>query len=237
MCSTMLQFALIMSIPLALAATPTLAGAEDPGSPEKKVPVELRHLGYARDKAFNVHSFRLKLSNQSDKPLWVLLPGSGDEPSAIRTRFGNTPGEPPTNDSRVPPSMLIFDDAGMTKVAIGVDFYGFRAVRLPARSAIEIPEFNVTTHRETTDDLHQIAFDGADELLVNGKTPLEKWLPFEVGVFKEERLSSGVGNKAKMESEKAAAGQKKYVSGTVEYIEAKAVRRWTIKFQNNGEKR
>jgi hypothetical protein len=124
----MLQFAFIASISLALATTPslTLAGSDDQGAAAKNVPIELRHLKYARDKAFNVHSFWLKLSNQTDKPLWILLPGSGDEPSPIRTRFGNIPGERPTIDPRMPPSMLIFENAGMTSVAIGVDFYGFR---------------------------------------------------------------------------------------------------------------
>jgi len=74
----------------------------------------------------------------------------------------------------------------------------------------------------------------AQELLVNGKSPLEKWLPFEVGVFKEEKLASGVGKKAKLESERAEASRKKRPGEKVGYIEAQGVRRWTVKFQPKG---
>jgi len=183
-------------------------------------------LGFARDKNWNVHSFSLKLSNHGDKPLWFLLPASGDEPRLEKTTFRCTDAQP---------NLLIFQGEGRM-VATGVGFCGFTAVRLPVGSALELSHFALTTRRELTTDFTETVFVEAEELLVNGKIPLETWLPFEVGVFKEKKLPSGVGKKAKMEAEKAAAAEKERPRGKVEYIEAKGVHRWTVKFQNNGEK-
>ena len=70
---------------------------------------------------------------------------------------------------------------------------------------------------------------------MNGKIPLEKWLPFEVGVFKDEKLPSGGSTKFAMEAKKATAAEKEYPHRGVEYVEAKGVHRLTIKFQNKGK--
>ena len=210
-------------------ATPTASG-----KPEEKAPVELRHLGYLRDKKSNDHLFSMKLSNQSDKPLWVVLPGQADKQPPMKTVFRHIPGQPRAIDTDRPPSIVGFDGKGKLK-AIGVGFYGFSALYLPSHTVVEIREFNLPSRRETTTDLTEIAFDTADELLVNGKIPLEKWLPFEVGVFKNEKLLSGGLTKFGMEAKKAAAAEKEHPRRKVEYVEAKGAHRWTIKFQNKGE--
>jgi hypothetical protein len=187
-------------------------------------PVEVRHLGFGRDKGWNWQSLYLKVSNRSDKPRWFLLPGSGDRPPSEKTVFRDVG----------PPGMLIFHGE-RGQVAIGVSFSNFRALRLPARTDFEPDDFGVATARDLTTGFTQIVVVEAEELLVRGKVPLEKWLPFEVGVFKEERLPSGVGKKAKLESEKDAAAKKAHPGRKAEYIEAKGVRRWTVKFKNVGE--
>lgn len=207
----MMRSIAVAAICLLLSASVTLGA--DP-------PVELRHLGYARDKQFNVHRFSMKLSNRGNKPMWLLLPGSGDDPRPITTVFRNVPGKPPIVNTAGPPSKIGFDCAG-GMVVIGVDFYGFRAVRLPARTVLEIPEWNLTSRRDVTTSFNETAFDEADDLLVNGKVPLEKWLPFEVGVFKEGKWPSGSARRQSWEK--------------VKYIEAKGGHRWTLKFQNKGE--
>lgn len=188
--------------------------------------VELHHLGLARDKNWNVHSFRMKLSNHADKPVWFLLPASGDEPRLENTIFRSCGGQP---------YRLIFNGEGKM-AAVGVAFCGFGAVRIPARTVLEIPEYNLSTHKVVTTDFIETMFVETEKLLVNGEIPLEKWLPFDVGVFNEEELPSGVGKKAKLEGERAT-DRKEHPVEEVKYVEAKGVRRWTVKFQNNGEKR
>jgi hypothetical protein len=193
-------------------------------------PVELRHLGFAKEKSWVIHSLWMKVSNQTDKPKWLLLPWWGDKRLAEKVMFRN---EGFVFDE--PCNMIAFDTKeGL--VAIGVSCgASFRALRLPARAVVEIPEYHIPSHMTT--DFTQIVVVEADELLVNGKSRLEKWLPFEVGVFKEEMLPSGVGKKAKLEAEKAAASRKERPPEKVEYVEATGVHRWTLKFQNIGEKR
>jgi hypothetical protein len=182
-------------------------------------PVELRHLGFTRDEHWNVHAFWMKLSNQTDKPHWLLFPWSGNRPLPERTKFPNA-------GSTEPLGRLTFDGKG-GMVAIGVEFSTtLRAFRLPARTALELPEYNVTTHRGVTTDYNHIVVVEVDELLVNGKTPLEKWLPFQVGVFKQKNLNGGL---VSGDFSRPAPGEK------VEYLEAQGVHRWTVKFQNPGE--
>ena len=129
--------------------------------------------------------------------------------------------------------MTIFDVKG-GMVALGVSCgISFQAFRLPAKTVVEIPDFGISSKTEFS----EMVVIEARELLVNGKIPLEKWVPFEAGVFKEEMLPSGVGKKAKMESERATASRLKHPEKKVEYIEAQGVHRWTVKFQPKGEKR
>jgi hypothetical protein len=191
-------------------------------------PVELRHLGSLKDEHnWTEHSFWMKLSNQSDKPRWIVLPWGGNNALPKRTIFRNEKVV-----FKEPLDMMASDGKGGV-VAIGVSCgISCRAFRLPAHAVIEIPEFNIGSKRPFS----EIDVIEAEELLVNGKTPLEKWVPFDVGVFKEEKLPSGVGKKAKLESEKAAASRKEHPGKKVEYIEAKGVHRWTVKFQLKGEK-
>jgi hypothetical protein len=200
-----------------------LASAADP-------PIELRYLGLERDEHWNTHSLWMKLSNHSDKPRWFLLPWSGNRPLPEKTIF------PDDKILETPLGMTIFDVKG-EMVAIGVSFGStFRAFHLPAQTVLEIPEYNISSNTQKTEFSEMVVVE-ANELLVNGKVPLEKWIPFEVGVFKEEMLPSGVGKKAKLESEKATASRKEHPGKKVEYIEAQGVRRWTVKFQPKGKTR
>lgn len=201
-----------------------LASAADP-------PAELRHLGFSTDEHnWTEHSFWMKLSNHNDKPEWIVLPWSGNHTLPEKTIFRNEgvvfdwPDEPL--------QMTIFDGKGGV-VALGVSCgISFRAFYLPAKTVLEISDFHIGSKT----GFSKVVVVEAKELLVNGKVPLEKWVPFEVGVFKEEMLPSGVGKKAKLESEKAAASRKEHPGKKAEYIEAKGIHRWTIKFQNKGEK-
>jgi hypothetical protein len=233
MSSITLRLWFISLASLAVAITPALASLVF-GKPEKKAPVELRHLGYLRDKKSNAHTFSMTLSNQSDKPLWIFHPGQADKRPPIKTILRNIPGQPRTIDTDRPPSISGYDGKGKLE-AIGVGFYGFSALYLPSHTVVEIREFNLPSRSEKTTDLTEIDFDTADELLVNGKIPLEKWLPFEVGVFKDETVLPGFSKKFGMEAKKATAAEKRYSPKEVEYIEVKGVHRWTIKFQNKGE--
>ncbi len=229
-------------VPVAVLALVTMyvsnSSAIGDDKPEK-IPIGLRHLGYERDELFNVHSFKLTLSNENDKPRWFLLPGSGDEPRPKIVVFRNDPNKPRSIDTDRPPSLLLYDGKrGM--VAIGVGYFGFSAVRLPAGCVFEMSDYGLLTHRSKTTDFTYTVFDEAEELLVNGKVSLEKWIPFDVGVFKEDKLPSGLGTKATKEAVKANAAvenEKAHPREKVEYIEAKGLHRWTVKFQNIGDRR
>ena len=191
-------------------------------------PVELQFRGFARDKNWAVQTLELKLSNPSDKPLWFILPKWGDKQLPEKTKFPND------KISDEPLNKIMFDDREGGMVAIGVSFSGvFQAFRLPPRTVLEIPEYNIVTRSIFS----EIAIVEAQELLVNGKIPLEQWLPFRVGVFKQKKPGAGevgtramtdsfgnVGDAEKLRSEAENGGKRTVIPREkIEYIEVQGV--------------
>lgn len=198
--------------------------------------VELRHLGFVRDKNWNAHLFSVTMSNHSDQPLWIILPWSGDKPLPEKPIFPND------KIIKEPLNKITLDDNKSEMVATGVSFGStFKAFYLPAHAELEIPQYKIGSRlparKEYTSskaEFNEIVIVDAKELLVNGKNPLEKWLPFTVGIYKavkpSENMNNHTGVRADNEDKQPQNAQEK-----VENIEAKGSHRWTVKFQPKDE--
>ena len=116
-----------------------------------------------------IHSIRLTLVNRQDRPVWFILPYWGDKPLAANGVFPNKDRkEQPFGGERF---------AGEGGSAVEILMYGgagFKAFRLPAKGQLELGGYHIDAEK----DIREIVVMEARELKVNGKTPLEKWLPY-----------------------------------------------------------
>lgn len=189
-------------------------------------PVSLSHLGFKSSKLVKAHWFSLKLTNHRPEPVYYLLPCFGDVPLSEKARL--------TDGRRLESELCkVLREARRESVAIGVDFGAtFTAFRLPAQSECEISKYLIYAVKPFDD----ITVVEARDLLVNGKCPLENWLPFRIGLYGRKDLSADeireldlVGSMGGFQNNEVVSQEK------VEFIEPKGIQRWTIKFDPKGE--
>jgi hypothetical protein len=114
---------------------------------------------------------RLEVRNPEDHPVWLLTRYYGDEPLAEKGEFKSGSDQPFGGQE--------YDGAakGGKGKAVEVVFLGdrsFRAFYLPAGATVLFEDFGV----ECWSDIKEVEFWEASSLKVNGRTPLEKWLPY-----------------------------------------------------------
>lgn len=111
----------------------------------------------------------LKIQNRIDKAIWVVFPAQAEEGFPANGVFKEEP-------SPVEP-FPAYKIPGGKEAAIRISLPGgSEAFRLPARARFEADGYLLMSHK----DIDRVAMMDAEELMVNGKTPLQKWLPFEV---------------------------------------------------------
>jgi hypothetical protein len=119
----------------------------------------------------------LTLRNPADKPRWFVLPYFGNDRLKSDTiRFYDRPAnDPPFGSSR-------YKGKGGDAVIVGC--FGsksvaesFNAFLLSARSEVVIEEYEIMTFGDVLEGLE---ISEVSTILVNGKTPLEKWLPYSL---------------------------------------------------------
>ena len=123
-------------------------------------------------------------------------------------------------------------------LAVQVELYsghGFKAFRLPAKGRLELVGYEIDADTE----ISEIVVLEARELKVNGKTPLEDWLPYKttsgekVKVAKQELLIDW--KNLNWDANKSAS-RDDYPKEKVEDVKAEGFRRWTVKFNKKDEK-
>jgi hypothetical protein len=113
----------------------------------------------------------LELRNRHDRPIWLLTRYYGDKPLPREGPFRRGPDQPFGGQG--------YDGSakGGHGKAVEVHFLGdppFRAFRLPAKGAVTFEGYTV----EAWSDIAAMEFWEVSSLLVNGRTPLEEWLPY-----------------------------------------------------------
>ena len=176
------------------------------------------------------YSVRLTLVNEKDKPEWLILPYWGDEPLPEKGVFPNKDGNEQPFGGR--------GFTGKGGSAVEVVMYGgkgFKAFRLPAKGTLELDGYNIDAWK----DIDEIVVIEARELKVNGKTPLEKWLPY--AVTSGEKVKVGRQQNIDWKNldcdEKTYKSRDDYPKEKVEEVKAEGIRSWTIKFQKKAEKK
>ena len=113
---------------------------------------------------------------------------------------------------------------------------GFKTFRVPAKGQLELEDYTIDASR----DIEEIVAIEARELKVNGKTPLEKWLPYGTTSGKKVKVGSQALNinwKNLDWDAKRLGSRDDYPKEKVEEVKAGGFRRWTVKFQQKGEKK
>lgn len=220
------QWRASLRMPFVRAAVCLLAVMSAGILPAADTPVALSHLGFKSGKHIKAHLFALKLTNHRPEPVYYLLPCFGDVPLSDKARL--------TDGRRLESELCkVLLEARRESVAIGVDFgVAFTAFRLPAQSECEISKYLIFAV-EPFDDITIVE---ARDLLVNGKCPLEKWLPFRIGIFGRKDVSADEIRELNLVDSRGGFQNNEVVSQEkVEFIEAKGIQRWTIKFDPKGE--
>ncbi len=131
---------------------------------------------------------KLTLRNPADKPRWFVLPYFGNDRLKSDTiGFYDRPAnDPPFGSSRY---------KGRDGDAVIVGCFGsksaaesFNAFLLPPRSEVVFEEYEIMTFGDVLEGLE---VSEASKILVNGKTPLEKWLPYALASGKRAFIPKG----------------------------------------------
>lgn len=192
-------------------------------------PVRADYLGSREGKPpLKFHSVRLTLVNPEDKPVWFVLPYWGDKPLPEKGVFSNK------NWKDQPFGGKQFDGEGGSVVEVlmyGGD--GFKAFRVPAKGQLELDGYTI----DASKDIEEIVVMEARELKVNGKTSLEKWLPYATTSGKEVKVALNIDWKNLDWDAKRLGSRDDYPKEKVERVQAEGFRRWTVKFQRKTEKK
>jgi hypothetical protein len=176
------------------------------------------------------HSVRLTLVNRQDEPVWLVLPYWGDKPLPEKGVF-------PANTKDQPFGGKQFKGEG--GLAVEVEMYGgdgFKAFRLPAKGRLELAGYEI----DADTDISEIVVLEARELKVNGKTPLENWLPYRTTSGEKVKVAERalrIDWKNLDWDDKKLAGRDDYPKEKVEDVKAEGFRHWTVKFNKKDEKK
>ena len=174
------------------------------------------------------YSVRLTLVNQHDWPVWFVLPYYGDMPLPENGVFTNVGWKDQPFEGRK------FEGEGGSVIQVTMfGGKGFKALRLPAKGQLDLDGYRIEAWKE----INEIMVLEARELTVNGKIPLDKWLPYDT--MSGEKVT--VCDEAIIFQFKILHGEAKkpgdrdgYPKEKVEEVKAEGFRSWTVKFQHKG---
>jgi hypothetical protein len=166
------RYLLCLTFVLTLSASRMGQAADEPSKPTCEA--SLVSKAQSKPPANNFY-LKLTLRNPTDNPRWFVIPYFGNDRLKSDTiRFLARPvGDPPFESSR-------YRGRGGDAVIVGCHgskaaSESFNAILLPPRSEVVFEEYVVMTFGEILEGLEvrEVA-----SILVDGETPLEKWLPY-----------------------------------------------------------
>jgi hypothetical protein len=167
-------FRRLVFVLITLAAVQVGKAADEPSKPNCEVSIVSKVPSKPPANNFYV---KLTLRNPADKPRWFVLPYFGNDRLKSDTiRFYARPAnDVPFSSSRY---------KGRDGDAVIVGCFGsnsaaesFNAFLLPPRSEVAFEEFEIMTFGDSLEGVEVLE---VSTILVNGKTPLEKWLPYSL---------------------------------------------------------
>jgi len=120
------------------------------------------------------HDVRIILLNREDVPVWFIVPYRDESTFPPGVFPGNGSSDPPFHSDR-------HDGEGGSAIEVymsgALPNGGFAAYRLPAKGRLELARIYDARDFAAWEDI-KVNILETRELMVNGKTPLEKWLPY-----------------------------------------------------------
>jgi hypothetical protein len=206
----------------ALTFVPLLAHAGQEAQTTNAAPFTLRvHGGWSKLKGPYGCTASISFTNTHARPIWFIMPSFANE------RFRET-GIFNANTNWSNTSRLGADsyDQGHGQVVL-VNLYtedGFRAVLLPARGYVSFAKLVF----ESREPCRAVDLWEADALLVNGTTPLQDWLPYQVVSSQEVCLSESLNSGLKVLGYEYEVGLKRYPTEQIRFLEAHSVARYVV---------
>jgi hypothetical protein len=173
---------------------------------------------------------RLTLTNRQDKPVWFILPRWGDQPLPKNGIFPNKDGrDRPFSGAR-------YDGKGGKTVRVSMSFgrNAFEAFRLPAGGRLVLDDYGIGADNKYTDTIIVMT---AHNLRVNGKTVLEKWLPYPVTSDAKVVVSDYSDFKNLDWDPKRLGDRDDYPKEKVRNVKAEGIQRWPVHFPAKGGKK
>jgi hypothetical protein len=128
------------------------------------------------------------------------------------------------------------DDEGGSAVEIRMyGGNGFKAFHVPVKGQLELDGYQI----ETLKDVKEVTVFEARQLKVNGKTPLDKWLPYKSTSSKKVKVASIALNTEWKNLDWDAENLRErddYPKEKVEVVKAEGLRRWIIRLQQKEHK-
>lgn len=173
-----------MLTPELLLTEPT---TQAPPKPEPQCPVDVRFLSKKRTSSHCDYLFELKITNPTNKPRWFIFRQDADRPLREDEIFSSSaPNLLPFASYRLNSS-----ESGGKGEITRVLYKGansFIAFRLLPRATILLHKF----HQFALGKYKEFEVWQASDILVNSKTPLEEWLPYNVMSTKEAVITDKV---------------------------------------------
>lgn len=195
-------------------------------------PIKIKFLHQKRGKPpLTFNNFKLSITNQFDSLRWYLFPTNLNDSLIANGQFkANTPWHTGYISGRK------FPDALTKKHVIDVAFFGinsFIAICLPPKSSIEIEDYVLESWGDTL--FSQMECWEVHSLMVNGKTPFNKWLPYNVLCSPNTHLKLYPESKVDWQNlnwnSKANASRTDYPKESIAYIQATGIKKIQVKFE------
>jgi len=171
------------------------------------------------------HQVRLTLVNQHERPVWFIVPYFGDDPIPANGvfRYRNWKPEPGWGDQRFGGMPIKATQGWAVEVTIqNEDFV--RAFHVPAKRRIILEDYEI--YASGGKDLRKIEVLEARNLKVNGKTPLEKWLPYDT-MYGDKEPVDPVGASDNLDWDKNRSRPRDdYPKEKVEKVVADGIHHW-----------
>lgn len=160
----------------------------------------------------------LTLTNRQAHETWFLIQYSASEALSRSGRFSTVGSFP------VPLEGKQWSEGAARAVLI--QCYGtpsFKALRLPPRSTLHLRRYDVDSRGELT----QLEVFEASALLVNGRTPLERWLPYKT-LSAPGRVDCSRDWKNLAWDHKRNVNRTDYPKEKINFVQARVTGRWTV---------
>jgi hypothetical protein len=174
-----------------------------------------------------IHWGRLTLANRQRQPVWFLVPTWLDRPLSEEGVFRNTSEDP--RFAAFEATEYDGDGGSVVSVRMNGLLFGFSAFRLPVGGQVEFGGYSFFARSNFS---HLVVLESLD-LKVNGKTSLEKWLPFVATSGAKVSVSEWVfrmGGKSLEWNPKRNDYRQDFPNEKVQDVTAEGLRIWTLEF-------